>query len=182
MNKSIKAAQGGFTLIELIVVIVILGILAATALPKFASLSGEARLASLNAAKGALSATSAMTHGKYLVAPGGAASANITVEGTAVPMNTTSGYPAVTDQTQANAVAAAAGLSATDYVVLTSASTATYKPTLAANQFAIVPASIAQTANAAKCFVLYTGATAANSAPVIVVGSGSSTVAVTDCE
>ncbi len=71
MNKSIKAAQGGFTLIELIVVIVILGILAATALPKFASLSGEARLASLNAAKGRSSATSAMTHGKWLVTPGG---------------------------------------------------------------------------------------------------------------
>lgn len=179
MNKSIKAAQGGFTLIELIVVIVILGILAATALPKFASLSGEARLASLNAAKGALSATSAMTHGKYLVTPGGGG-ANITVEGTAVPMNTTSGYPAVTNDVQAHALAEAAGLSATDYTVLTSASTATNKPALAANQFAIVPVSIATTASAAKCFVLYTGATAANTAPTIVVGGGA--LAASDCE
>jgi MSHA pilin protein MshA len=178
MNKSIKAAQGGFTLIELIVVIVILGILAATALPKFASLSGEARLASLNAAKGALAATSAMTRGKFLVTPGGAA--NITVEGTAVPMNTTSGYPAVTNDVQSKAVAEAAGLSATDYTVLTSASTATNKPTLGANQFAIVPVSIAGTASATKCFVLYTGATAANTAPTIVVGGGS--LAASDCE
>jgi len=180
MNKSIKAAQGGFTLIELIVVIVILGILAATALPKFASLSGEARLASLNAAKGALSATSAMTHGKYLVSPGGAASANITVEGTAVAMDTTSGYPAVTNQTQANALAAAAGLSATDYTVLTSTSTGT-KPALGANQFAIVPNSLASSPNAAKCFVLYTGATAINTAPTITLAAGTAP-AVSDCE
>jgi MSHA pilin protein MshA len=179
MNKSIKAAQGGFTLIELIVVIVILGILAATALPKFASLSGEARLASLNAAKGALSATSAMTHGKFLVTPGG--SGNITVEGTTVAMDTTSGYPAVTTQAQADALAAAAGLSTSDYTVLTASSTATNKPTLGASQLAIVPNSIAGTTKATKCFVLYTGATTANSAPTVITGTGSGP-SVTDCE
>lgn len=180
MNKSIKAAQGGFTLIELIVVIVILGILAATALPKFASLSGEARIASLNAAKGSLSATSAMTHGKWLVTPGGAA--NITVEGTAVAMNASSGYPAVSTQAQADAVAAAAGLSAADYTVFTATSASTKKPTgLGANDLAIVPTSIATSDNASKCYVLYKGATAVNTAPTITLG-GTAAPAVTDCE
>jgi MSHA pilin protein MshA len=177
MNKSIKAAQGGFTLIELIVVIVILGILAATALPKFASLSGEARLASLNAAKGSLSATSAMTHGKYLVAP----SATIAVEGTNVTMNTVSGYPSTVDEKEATALATAAGLSSADYTVY-AAGTGTKRPAVTAGQFAVVPNSIVNTETAAKCFVLYTSSTAANTAPTISVGSPTNPTAVADCE
>ncbi len=180
MNKSIKAAQGGFTLIELIVVIVILGILAATALPKFASLSGEARLASLNAAKGSLSATSAMTHGKWLVAPN-LTTKTVAVEGTNVTMNTTTGYPDVTGQTTADAIAAAAGLSTTDYKVYIEGS-GDNQPTVGKNQFAVVPASIMDTATAKKCFVLYTAPTAANVAPTITVGSPSNAASVAACE
>lgn len=181
MNKSIKAAQGGFTLIELIVVIVILGILAATALPKFASLSGEARLASLNAAKGSLSATSAMTHGKHLVAPATTANPTISVEGTAVTMNLISGYPSAVNTAQATALATAAGLSTADYTVYVAGNGAT-RPTVAAGQFAVVPNSVANTKTAAKCFVLYTTPTTANTPPTISVGSLTNPTAVADCE
>lgn len=51
--------QRGFTLIELVMVIVILGVLAATALPKFVDLSSEAKTAAAQAMAGAMS--SAMT-------------------------------------------------------------------------------------------------------------------------
>jgi len=98
-----RSAQSGFTLIELIVVIVILGILAATALPRFANLGGDARVAKMAGARAAIASASAMYRGRWLAA--GSPVAGGIYDGVTV---NASGFP-----TNAGMLIAAGGL--TDY-------------------------------------------------------------------
>lgn len=62
MSARFPRSESGFTLIELIAVMVILGILAATAAPKFVDLQRDARIAYLNGLKGAIVSANQMLH------------------------------------------------------------------------------------------------------------------------
>jgi prepilin-type N-terminal cleavage/methylation domain-containing protein len=88
-----KNVQRGFTLIELVMVIVILGLLAAVAIPKFVDLGSEARGAAMAGVTGALSSASAVNYASRKASSSkGVAVANCTDVGAALQGGVPAGY------------------------------------------------------------------------------------------
>ncbi len=145
---NIKQAQKGFTLIELVVVITILGILAAFAIPRFASLENQARIAAVQGMAGSLRSGASLAHALWL-AQGNPGSTSVTMEGQTITI--TNGYPNVA--TIQNTIVDTAGF------VMTTVSGARRFTKTAANG----------TTPIAGCFVTYQPPPAANTAPTVTV-------------
>ena len=164
-----RHGQAGFTLVELITVIVILGVLAATALPKFVNLGSDARTASVKAVGGALATTSAMVHGKALIDP---SATTVTNENVVITLE--AGYPSAA---RIGNMALAAGLDSADYTIRYGSATATAtQPGLPINSFAAIPTDVQNTPKALGCYAQYTGASGSGDAirpPVVTVVTSS---------
>jgi MSHA pilin protein MshA len=91
-NMISNRKEKGFTLIELVMVIVILGILAAFALPRFADFGTEARTATIKGAAGSVRSAAAIAHSRW-VADGSVAGDPVDLDGVTGITMSTNGYP-----------------------------------------------------------------------------------------
>lgn len=150
MLASRRTPHGGFTLIELVVVIVILGILAAFAIPRFVNISTQARESAMRGLAGSLRSATALAHGLALAQGRTAASGQtIDMEGQAIDL--AYGYPTATATGIGRTVANLDG-----FTMAVSGSSMTFTPTNAP-------------ATPANCQVTYTQATASTTPATVTL-------------
>lgn len=154
-----KQRQAGFTLMEMIILIVVLGILTATAAPKFLEIQQDARIAALKGGAGAASSAAQIVYGKAAI-QGMELAASGAISTASGSVDIVWGYPAATS---AGIGAAVTGFGENgDFVAVSAATSSVTDKEI---RFSLASMSEAARSN---CFFTYIEATASSAASTLV--------------
>ena len=174
-SKNVNTNQKGFTLIELVVVIVILGILAVTAAPKFINVQDDAKTATIEGVRAAINSASALVHSKSLIAGDqdkpATDSPSVIIDASGTTVNTNYGYP--TNEASTNSWDELLELNEDDFTSVKITSTAgtvyfvVYRADDTAPVITVDPTGdgAADAIATAKCYAWYTSPAALNDVP-----------------
>ncbi|QSX34499.1 prepilin-type N-terminal cleavage/methylation domain-containing protein [Shewanella avicenniae] len=170
MGRLSVSATRGFTLIELVVVIIILGILSVIAAPKFINLRNDAMMANMQKLKGAIEAAEQLTYAKSAIA-GVEKSAHASIDVSGQTIDVTYGYPAVDGKTTENSdTSSTAQLDAgglLQLIEIPEGWNSRHSTLNDTNAWVFWPAIIAVDAGTAQCFIRYRESTGVGQKPVI---------------